>query len=92
MTVTIYTGETDRERLAHSDSLPWEQVWPNESQFGDGDEILFAVPIVSEQSGYVFEYHVVRIECESIYHTQYLCNGDVWQWHPSDAAWFVRLN
>lgn len=92
MTATIYTSKTDRDRLACIDNMLWEPVWCNESRFGDGDVILFAVPIVSEQSGYVFEYHVVRIECESLYECRYTCGDGPWQWQPKDAAWFVRLS
>lgn len=87
----VYRKLTLRSKLILNDILNWQEV--ADCQLGDGDLVLFAVPVEAPTtSGYLFEYSIVRIHCETLYEVRYYCNGDDWEWRPADAQWAIVLS
>lgn len=86
----VYRKPTLRSKLVMHDILNWREI--ADCQLGDGDLVLFAVPVQAPtESGYFFEYSIVRVHCETLYEVRYLCNGNQWEWVPSDAQWAIVL-
>lgn len=95
MKATTHGHQPDKDKIpAALRVLNWVANDNTKQLWGDGQELLVAVPVCTKakypDKGWHYEFSVVTIRCDEAYFS-IECDGNSWGWHLSDADWFVMI-